>query len=77
MLRFLLQRLLALIPVLFTVAVIVFLILRLTPGDPAAVIAGNNATNEDIDRIREQLGLTQPLLAVSYTHLTLPTNREV
>ncbi len=62
MLRFLLQRLLALIPVLFTVAVIVFLILRLTPGDPAAVIAGNNATNEDIDRIREQLGLTQPLL---------------
>ena len=63
MLRFLLQRLLALIPVLFTVAVIVFLILRLTPGDPAAVIAGNNATNEDIDRIREQLGLTKPLLA--------------
>lgn len=55
------QRLLALIPVLLTVAVIVFLILRLTPGDPAAVIAGNNATNEDIDRIREQLGLTQPL----------------
>ena len=62
MLRFLLQRLLALLPVLFTVAVIVFLILRLTPGDPAAVIAGNNATNEDIDRIREQLGLTKPLL---------------
>jgi len=62
MLRFLMQRLLALVPVLFTVAVIVFLILRLTPGDPAAVIAGNNATNEDIDRIREQLGLTQPLL---------------
>jgi peptide/nickel transport system permease protein len=52
----------ALVPVLFTVAVIVFLILRLTPGDPAAVIAGNNATNEDIDRIREQLGLTQPLV---------------
>ena len=61
MLRFLMQRLLALIPVLFIVAVIVFLILRLTPGDPAAVIAGNNATNEDIDRIREQLGLTRPL----------------
>ena len=62
MLRFLMQRLLALVPVLFTVAVVVFLILRLTPGDPAAVIAGNNATNEDIDRIREQLGLNQPLL---------------
>jgi peptide/nickel transport system permease protein len=62
MLRFLMQRLLALIPVLFIVAVVVFLILRLTPGDPAAVIAGNNATNDDIDRIREQLGLTKPLL---------------
>ena len=62
MLRFLAQRLLALIPVLLVVAVVVFLILRLTPGDPAAVIAGNNATNEDIDRIREQLGLTKPLL---------------
>ena len=62
MLRFLMQRLLALIPVLFVVAVVVFLILRLTPGDPAAVIAGNNATNEDIDRIREQLGLTKPLI---------------
>ena len=62
MLRFLMQRLLALIPVLFVVAVVVFLILRLTPGDPAAVIAGNNATNEDIYRIREQLGLTKPLI---------------
>ena len=61
MLRFLMQRLLSLIPVLLTVAVVVFLILRLTPGDPAAVIAGNNATNEDIDRIREQLGLSEPL----------------
>ncbi len=62
MLRFLGQRLLALIPVLLVVAVIVFLILRLTPGDPAAVIAGNNATNEDIDRIRAQLGLSKPVL---------------
>jgi peptide/nickel transport system permease protein len=61
-LRFLAQRLLALIPVLLVVAVVVFLILRLTPGDPAAVIAGNNATSEDIDRIREQLGLTKPVL---------------
>ncbi|GHC94933.1 peptide ABC transporter [Pseudorhodoferax aquiterrae] len=63
MLRFLAQRLAAVVPVLLVVAVIVFLILRLTPGDPAAVIAGNNATNEDIDRIREQLGLSKPLLA--------------
>jgi peptide/nickel transport system permease protein len=63
MLRFLAQRLLALIPVLLVVAVVVFLILRLTPGDPAAVIAGNSATNEDIERIRTQLGLNQPLIS--------------
>jgi peptide/nickel transport system permease protein len=61
MLRFLLQRLMATIPVLLVVAIVVFLILRLTPGDPAAVIAGNSATNEDIARIREQLGLNQSL----------------
>ncbi len=63
MLRFLAQRLAAIVPVLLVVAVVVFLILRLTPGDPAAVIAGNNATGEDIERIREQLGLSKPLLA--------------
>ena len=62
MLKFLAQRLFAVIPVLLVVAVIVFLILRLTPGDPAAVIAGNNATNDDIARIRDQLGLSKPLL---------------
>lgn len=63
MLRFLAQRLLATIPVLLVVAVVVFLILRLTPGDPAAVIAGNSATNEDIERIRTQLGLNLPLIS--------------
>jgi len=62
-LRFLAQRLAAIVPVLLVVAVVVFLILRLTPGDPAAVIAGNNATGDDIARIREQLGLSRPLLS--------------
>src|SRR5580698_4669969 len=38
------------------------MILRLTPGDPAAVIAGMNASSEDIARIHEQLGLSRPLL---------------
>ena len=62
MLQFLIRRLLAVVPVLFVVAVVVFLILRLTPGDPAAVIAGNSATLDDIARIRKQLGLEEPLL---------------
>ena len=63
MLRFLLARLAATIPVLLLVAVFVFLLLRLTPGDPAAVIAGDSATTEQIERIRESLGLNRPLLA--------------
>ena len=63
MLRYLLQRLLATIPVLLVVAVSVFLLLRLTPGDPAAIIAGDNASDEQIERIRSGLGLAQPLAA--------------
>jgi peptide/nickel transport system permease protein len=62
MLRFLLHRLLATIPVLLVVAVVVFLLLRLTPGDPAAVIAGDAATTEQIEHIRESLGLNRPLV---------------
>jgi len=44
------------------VAFVVFLLLYLTPGDPAAILAGDAATNDDIRRIREQLGLDQPFL---------------
>ena len=54
---FLLKRILATIPVMIIVAIIVFTLIRLVPGDPAAVIAGNMATNEDISRIRTELGL--------------------
>ncbi len=61
MLRYVLMRILATIPVMGVVAVFVFLMLRLAPGDPAAVIAGDYATAEDVARIREQLGLNQPI----------------
>ena len=63
MFQFVLRRLLAVLPVLFVVSLVVFLILRLAPGDPAAVIAGNSATNEDIDRIRQQLGLDRSIIS--------------
>ena len=61
MLRYVLMRLLATIPVMFVVALFVFLLLRLSPGDPAAVIAGDYATAEDVARIRAQLGLDEPI----------------
>ena len=58
----LIRRLLATIPVIGMVAFFVFSLLYLTPGDPAAVIAGDIATDEDIERIRHKLGLDQPFL---------------
>ncbi|AZO79252.1 MULTISPECIES: ABC transporter permease [unclassified Bosea (in: a-proteobacteria)] len=61
MLAYILKRLLATIPVMATVAVIVFMLLHLTPGDPAALIGGDLATPEDLRRIREQLGLERPI----------------
>ena len=61
MLFYVLRRLIATIPVVLIVAVLVFLMLRLTPGDPAAIIAGDNATSAQIAAIRTRLGLDQPI----------------
>mgnify|MGYP003334703633 FL=1 len=61
MIDFIARRLIAIVPVLTIVAVLIFMMLRLTPGDPAAVIAGDNATSDQIADIREKLGLNLPL----------------
>jgi len=61
LLNFVLRRLAATVPVLLVVAVFVFLLLRLTPGDPAAIMAGDAATGEQIERIRAGLGLDRPI----------------
>ncbi len=61
MLAFLARRLLATIPVMLMVAVLVFLMLRLTPGDPAAIMAGDNASSAEVEAIRAGLGLDRPL----------------
>jgi len=61
MLRFLFRRLLSTLPVLVIVALLVFLMLRLTPGDPAAVMAGDAATTEQIAQIRQGLGLDRSI----------------
>ena len=62
MFTYVLRRLLATIPVMLIVAVFVFLMLRLTPSDPAAIIAGDNANTEQVAEIRKRLGLDQPIL---------------
>ncbi len=58
---YIIRRLLATLPVMAVVAVIVFLLIHLSPGDPAALIAGDLATTEDIDKLRAALGLNLPL----------------
>ncbi|MCW2306885.1 ABC transporter permease [Rhodobium gokarnense] len=62
MLRYMLRRILATIPVMVVVAIFVFSLLYFAPGDPAAIIAGDQATAEDIALIRESLGLDRPFL---------------
>jgi peptide/nickel transport system permease protein len=61
MLAFLLRRILATVPVLVIVALIVFLMLRLAPGDPAAAILGDNASGNAMQGVRAQLGLEQTI----------------
>jgi peptide/nickel transport system permease protein len=62
MLAYLLRRVLSTIPVMGVVALFVFSLLYIAPGDPAAIIAGEQATPEQIERIRQSLGLDQPFL---------------
>lgn len=60
--NYILRRILNLFFVLFLVSVIIFLLLRLAPGDPAKVIAGEHASKEIIEEIRIRLGLDKPLI---------------
>ena len=73
MFSYVLRRLAATIPVMVIVAILVFLMLRLTPSDPAAIIAGDNANAEQVAEIRKRLGLDQPILTqfVIWTGKTL------
>lgn len=61
MATYILRRLALLLPVLLVVGVVVFTLIHLTPGDPAAVILGPEASQEDVERLRDQLGLNEPL----------------
>ena len=57
-----LRRLLLAVPVLFGVSVLVFAVLHLAPGDPAAIMLGAQATKEDVQRLHRDLGLDRPLV---------------
>ncbi len=62
MLKYIIGRLISTIPVLFGITLFLFFIVRALPGDPAQVIAGETATEEEIEIIRHQLGLDKPVV---------------
>lgn len=65
-----LRRLLTLVPVLAVVGVVVFVLIHVAPGDPAAVMAGSDANTERIEQLRHQMGLDRPLLEQFWTWVT-------
>lgn len=62
MVKYVIKRIILMIPVLFCVAVLVFTMMYFAKGDPATLIAGNTATQERVEEVREQLGLNDPYL---------------
>lgn len=62
MVRYVLRRLLSTIPTLFGILTIVFVMIRIAPGDPALAILGDNASQEALDAFRERMGLNDPIL---------------
>jgi len=69
MLSYILRRIVSTLPVMAIVALFVFSLLYIAPGDPAAVIAGDQASPADVERIRQSLGLDQPFLVQFWTWL--------
>lgn len=69
MVRFIFKRILALIPVLLGVSFIIFSLLHFTPGDPAEYMLGMDATQENIQQLRQELGLDQPFLVQYVTYI--------
>ncbi|MFK7881447.1 ABC transporter permease [Roseobacter sp.] len=62
MARYIIQRLLSTIPTLFGILVIVFVMIRIAPGDPALAILGDNASQEALNAFRERMGLNDPMI---------------
>ena len=60
--RYLGKRLASTIPLLLVISFVVFMFIHMIPGDPARLVAGQDATKEDVAVVREQLGLDEPLL---------------
>lgn len=87
MLRFLGKRLLQIIPILILVSIFIFLFVHMIPGDPARLVAGEDASIEDVELVRKELGLDKPITEQYITYMknlfqgdfgkSLKTNRDV
>lgn len=69
MAKYIVKRMLALIPVIFGVTLVVFLIMQLAPGDPARMIAGELASPEQVNELREEMGLNDPILVRYFNYM--------
>lgn len=69
MIRYVLKRLIEIIPVVLGIAFIIYAILNFTPGDPARLILGQNATAEAVDQLREEMGLNDPFLVRFFNYI--------
>ena len=70
MLKYFLKRILQMIPLLFVVSIVVFLFIRMIPGDPARMIAGVDATLEEVEGIRQAMGFNYPIYVQYFNWLT-------
>lgn len=69
MAKYILKRLLCLIPVIFGIALLIFYIMDQAPADPAAIILGDAATEESIAQLREELGLNDPFFVRFFRYI--------
>ena len=70
MLTYIIQRLFQVIPTLIVISILIFLMIRLIPGDPALLMAGQEAGTEIVEAIRENLGLNEPLYKQYFLYLS-------
>ncbi|GEC90253.1 MULTISPECIES: nickel ABC transporter permease [Brevibacillus] len=69
MFRYIVKRLIEIIPIIFVVSLLIFFFIHLVPGDPVRLAAGKEATLEEIERVRQELGLDKPLLTQYVTYM--------
>jgi peptide/nickel transport system permease protein len=67
--RYIIRRILGLIPVLLGITALVFFLIRMIPGDPVVVMLGDKASAEDVERVREQMGLNEPLYIQYFSYM--------